>query len=93
MLDFFFFFFMDLILGHCWIWVKFVMDKALKEVCWLEELVRVVEQLYGADAVKVPHMQPSMAFVPSLSGFTSFHSWRSPRNHLDLRQVGLVVGR
>ena len=47
------FFFMDLILGHCWIWVKLVMDKALKEVCWLEELVRVVEQLYGADAVKV----------------------------------------
>ena len=29
---------MDLILGSCWIWVKLVMDKALEEVCWVEEL-------------------------------------------------------
>ena len=29
---------MDLFRGPCWIWVKLVMDKALKEACWLEEL-------------------------------------------------------
>ena len=30
-------FLMDLRFGSCWIWVKCVMDKALKEVRWLEE--------------------------------------------------------
>ena len=28
----------DLILGSSWIWVKLVMDRALKKVCWLDEL-------------------------------------------------------
>ena len=43
---------MDLILGSCWIWVKLVMDKALKEVCWLEELPGGWSNvMYGADVL------------------------------------------
>ena len=44
--------------------MKLVMDKVLKEVCWLEELVRVVEQLCGADAVKVPAALHGFRAIP-----------------------------
>jgi len=38
---------MDLILGSCWIWVKFLLDKALQ--CWVEELCggELQEEKYG----------------------------------------------
>ena len=57
-------FFIDLILASCWIWAKSVMNEALKEVNWLEEVVRGVEQCRGTDAHStLPGLVPSLSSV------------------------------
>ena len=58
---------MDLILRSCWIWVKFVVDRGLKEACWRKELVRGWSNvMYETPALAwARHIQPSLVFPPS----------------------------